>query len=89
MLYIFFLIYFNEIYRPPPVSPQAAPFASTHMSPTTLMPLPCVRYKADQAYARMELEKQELARRAKAHALKQEQMRAQKEVIRDSERERE
>lgn len=50
------------------------------MSPTTLMPLPCVRYKADQAVARNKLAKEELAKRAKAHTLKQEQMRAEKEA---------
>lgn len=59
---------------------RAAPFQSEHMSATTLMPLPCVRYKADQTAARNELARTEMLARAKAHALKQEQMRAEKEA---------
>jgi hypothetical protein len=50
------------------------------MSPTTLLPLPCVRYKADQAQARLSTHRQEMAARARAHAERQEALRASKEA---------
>ena len=44
------------------------------------MPLPCVRYKADQFQARLNKEKREMAERAKAHAMRQEKLRREKEA---------
>jgi hypothetical protein len=47
-----------------------APFNSSVMSATSLMPLPCVRYKADQAHARQAAQAADLAERASAHKVR-------------------
>jgi hypothetical protein len=57
-----------------------APFSSGSMSGATLLPLPCIRYKADQTYARTVTEKREMAARANAHATRMEELRAAKEA---------
>ena len=57
-----------------------APFASAHMSATTLLPLPCVRYKADQHHARERAQAQELVARANAHRERMEALRRDQET---------
>jgi len=57
-----------------------APFASGFMSATTLLPLPAIRYKADQARARAATEASEMRARASAHATRMEELRVAKEA---------
>lgn len=59
---------------------QGAPFDSVHVGPTTLLPVPCVLYRADQARAVAAQEKRDAADRANKHAIKQAELRAAKEA---------
>jgi hypothetical protein len=57
----------------------AAPFSSPHVSPTTLLPLRAIQYKADRVIAAERYTKDVLARRAREQAARQETMRKKKE----------